>query len=572
MNCFGESIKLSTISDDSFRPYHRRFRISQHNDDHVIISESANLVSKYDMSVKPMVALQSWSFEELNRLIVPAVLDDSCHPNHMVAVHSCNTLIEWNVHNDDNGKQLTQIFKKNFSLEIIDLLLPNGKQSDILIVFSNGWITSLKQVKTDYFSEEDSQNVIDENEKIQEIEMKTTKRRTMIHYRTLDRNELNMYIYRLDIKNDRIESSKKSQIKGHYDTFGFDGYRLLGAIKHDDCIKVYELMTENQIHQFELPSFDTLCSMAICKSGAYGFIGRRSNGQFVVEVYECTYCIRIGSLNLDLGDVFFQRFCALDDTLVVTSVNNILFLPISNQKPLLSQLLTKGLSETCIDGPTNQIRMTNNSQFRERLGILNFSIDEDDNHTITLERISQMNTNFDVIARQHQGLPEEIIAQVLYFCTKQHLGLSATMTADSDDRRLQQIRDLFEKLVKLPFNETFMISCLKSCRITAPQSLLAIEWILDLLPSDNCYLLSWVSVLLDANYHQFIVRPNSQVLLTLEQIRQRIDDNIDFYQQLSSVESLIELISKKDHSLWKAINVDSSENIGDYCIELLTIP
>ena len=308
--------------------------------------------------------------------------------------------------------------------------------------------------------------------------------------------------------------------------------------------------------------------MAICHSGAYGFIGRKSNGQFVVDVFECTYCIRIGSLNLDLGDVFFQRFCALIDTLVVTSANCILFLPISNQKPLLSQLLTKGLTESCFEGTTNQIRMANNNQFKERLGIQEFSIDDDNDQTISLEHLNQMNTNFDVISGQQHGLSEEIIAQMLHFCTKQHLALST----DSDDQRLEQIHDLFEKLVKLPFNETFMISCLKSCRISSPQSLLAIEWILDLLPSDNCYLLSWISVLLDANYHQFIVRPNIQVLHTLKRIRQRIDDNIDFYQQLSSIESFIELFDKRNRSLWKAINADSSENIGDYCIELLTIP
>lgn len=590
MNCFGESIKLPTLCNDSFQTYHRRFMVSRNNNDHLIINESANLVSKYDMSVKPMVALQSWSFEELNRLVVPAVFDDSCYPNRMVAVHSCNTLIEWIIHNDDNGKQLSQIFKKNFSLEIIDILLPKGKHSDILIVFANGSITSLKQVKTAHFSEENSQNVIDEKEKILEIEMSILKRRTVINYRTIDNHGQNMYVYRLEMRKgmvdlfvihcdrlnlfsyiDRIELSEKSQIKGHYDAFGFDGYRLLGATRHEECIKVYELLTESKVLQFERPSFETLCSMAICQSGAYGFIGRRSNGQFVVEVYESTYCIRIGSLNLDLRDVFFQRFRAFADTLVVTSANNILFLPISNQKPFLSQLLTKGLSESNLDCPTNEIRMANHSQFKEQLGILISSIDEDEHQTISLERLIQMNKNFDVIVRQHQGLPEEIIAQVLFFCTQKHLELS-TATTDLDNQRSQQIRQLFQKLVKLPFNETFMISCLKSCRVSASQSLLAIEWILDLLPSDNCYLLSWISVLLDANYHQFIVRPNSQVLQTLKHISHRIDDNIDFYQQLSPIESLIELIGKRNSSLWKAIHSDSSENIGDYCIELLTIP
>lgn len=343
-----------------------------------------------------------------------------------------------------------------------------------------------------------------------------------------------------------------------FDTFiVHDNTNLIGAKKENDTISIFSLnfLSNNSPKikfKFESVSFSTFYSMAICKSGAFCFLGSNDKN-FFIDVFETKYSVKIGSLKIK-NDVLPKSFQAIDDNLFITCKNNIILLPVCNQKLLLSQLLTKSLS---IPGADNNIKTRNNKKFKDLFKI------PDNDEPLTLDKMKEINNKLE---RNLFSLHEEMIVTLLDFCTKHYLQLKNSV---NEDQLIEELRTFFNNLIKIPYNEIFLISCLKSSDITIEQYLLSIDLLIELVPLKDCSTVTWISIILDANYNKFIIKPGPETIETLNKIYDRVCKCIEFYQELGVIKTKIESLEKHEKRFINGVTRESRP-IGQYCIELLT--
>lgn len=332
---------------------------------------------------------------------------------------------------------------------------------------------------------------------------------------------------------------------------------MLGARKVNNTITIFLVNVPYQsklriIYKFESISFLTFYSMAICKSGAFCFLGKNKTN-FFIDVFETQYSVKIGSMQIK-NDILPKSFQTIGDNLFITCKNNIILLPVCNQKLLLSQLLTKSLSIPDV----KNIKMKNFKRFND---IFKLSEKEE---PLTVDKMKEINTK---LKKNFFSLHEELIVTLLDFCTKHYLQLKNT--ENNDSQVMEQLKIFFKNLIKIPYNEIFLISCLKSSDITIEQYLLSIELLIELVPLKDCATVTWISIILDANYNKFIIRPSPEAAETLKKTYDRICQCIEFYQELGVIKTKMEYLEKHEKQFLKRITKESKP-IGQYCIELLT--
>lgn len=177
MDCFGDYQKIAASCEDSFEKFHYRYLRSNKSNE-IIVTESPNFVAKYNIN-KRFSLVQSWSFDELNKLSLPISFGYNFDYDHFIGVHACNTLIEWR---PNENQKLEPLFKKIFNNHSIVNIITSPKLKQPMIVFSNGWVEFLDKIKSEVYSEKSIINIIEKNEKIIFIEKSIFKKRTIVYY------------------------------------------------------------------------------------------------------------------------------------------------------------------------------------------------------------------------------------------------------------------------------------------------------------------------------------------------------------------------------------------------------
>lgn len=343
---------------------------------------------------------------------------------------------------------------------------------------------------------------------------------------------------------------------------------LIGAAKVENKIEIYSLEPSiknseqiQTLYSFDSPSFELICSMKTCSNGAICLLGKKSENEdlYCVEVYETHYSTKIGKLTLNEA-ILTEDFCSINDRLLLTTKNNIIIIPIVKQKALLSQLLTKSLSE--VNGNKN-IKIKNNKIIKSHLGI--------NDAPITLKKIKFIEDKFNKIVNDRQeDIPEEILAWMFDFLTSNYLDIHNNQDKiDNAEDILSHLKNLFRVLVTLPFNELFLVSCLKLYEISFEQYLISIELLLQMFPCQECSIITWISALLDTNFSKFVIKPSKKALEILNRINENNEKNIKFYQDLGPIKTLFDSVVKREQSVLNALSNEIT-NVGQYSIELLS--
>src|SRR5699024_3074783 len=96
-----------------------------------------------------------------------------------------------------------------------------------------------------------------------------------------------------------------------------------------------------------------------------------------------------------------------------------------------------------------------------------------DEGQLSLKKIKRISDKIRKLSNAND-IPEEIVVALFDFCTAKYLSIDQCV----DERRediLQVLRTIITFLVKLPYNEHFLISCLKSSSWRLEQYLLAFD-------------------------------------------------------------------------------------------------
>ncbi|KAF7493790.1 hypothetical protein SSS_08095 [Sarcoptes scabiei] len=590
MNCFGEIEKIPVKLEDCFRRYHRRISYCNWNDsltnDHqdrsqrssfpILITETPNLVTKYSLDDDHLTPIQSWSFGELNKLIVPIA---STNGRKFIGIHSCNTLIEWTL---DENNELCETFKQNFNHQIIDII-SDRRLIQPLILFSNGWIESLDRIKQDW-SEQELNSVIDcDQELIIGIDYFIKRTKTIIIYYVVqskfDKNLKYVYKCTLFFDDQRIDRAEKFKPSMMFQAWASSSKGLIGANQNKNTITVFSLtnldLSENDsgsnrkdanLLEFEAVGFEQLCSMVHTSNATICFLGRNvrkndSLNDYILDVYETNYSTKIGHLKLE-SDLFPYDFCAIKNRLLIASESCIQIITIANEKLLLSKLLRNSL----MGDSGNEIKRKNFDNLIDYLGFRE-SIERNNQPLLTEESVVKIKTKF-LFLSTRQSIPEELIVLMLCFCVKQIESFNGDNLQENTGLHTELL-ELFNALIALPFNEIFLVSCLKSSSITLDQYLLIIDLLLQRWPTNDPSIITWISSVLDANHNQLIVRPSPKAIETLNKINEHISKNIDFFQGLGSVKIFLESIMKREKSFLSTIS-NEKRSIGQYSIEMLT--
>lgn len=195
MDCFGDYQKITASCEDSFENFHCRY-LPGNNNTEIIVTESPNFVAKYDIKQR-FSLIQSWSFEELNKLSLPISFCYNDENDHFIGVHACNTLIEWSL---NENQKLVPVFKKIFNKYSIIDIISSTKLKQPLIVFSNGWAEFLNQIKTQFYSENSISAIIENDEKIIYIGKCILTKKVIIFYIVENTNKQNK-IYKCEFEN-----------------------------------------------------------------------------------------------------------------------------------------------------------------------------------------------------------------------------------------------------------------------------------------------------------------------------------------------------------------------------------
>ena len=348
---------------------------------------------------------------------------------------------------------------------------------------------------------------------------------------------------------------------------------LIGACKVANKINFYSLeptttstdsASKELLFTFDSNLSDTVCSLASCNQGAICVLIEKSvpnEPLYQLQVFEIQYHTKIGELNFS-EQIFTWDFHVVNNNAVITCKNNVIVVPILKETIRLSQLLTKNFTEE----QKNEVKKRNTEKFKEFLGI------PEQEEVTDLAQIRELNSKFNkIIDENRDDIPEELIVSLFNYFTRNSL-LIKNKASEIKHRHqmLTELERFFGLLVKLPFNEIFLVSCLKSSGTTFAQCLLAIEWLLNLMPSKNPYsIITWISALLDANFRHFIINPSPDSQAALNRIYFHLNRCINFYEELGPIKTMFESLVKRNNTVVAAIS-NETYSIGQYAIELLS--
>ena len=201
MQCFGDILKVPVFCIDTLNSHTDRFA-STFRKNEILFTESANLVSRYEIGHQVKM-IQSWSFDELDKLYAPIVSYHSpeTKAEHFVAVHSCNSLNEWCL---DESNELKKFYSKSLQNRVICLIsFPKSTKFLPIVVFSNGCLAFLNKIKSECFDE--NKNYIDATEKIVGIESHIVSKNTVVLYYIVSnkRTDFNS-VYKINLDNSKL--------------------------------------------------------------------------------------------------------------------------------------------------------------------------------------------------------------------------------------------------------------------------------------------------------------------------------------------------------------------------------
>lgn len=349
---------------------------------------------------------------------------------------------------------------------------------------------------------------------------------------------------------------------------------FIGSMKKEDKIHFYSLepaddgsavQSSSPLFTLNVEASDKVCSIASCSKGAIVVlteVAENSETLFQVHVFETKYCMKIGELGLSEA-VYANDFTVVHDNVLITCKNNIVLAPIHKQTVRLSELMHKSYNE-------EEKRANFSAKFKALVSV------GEHEQLRNCDSLGKVNKTFSTLIRDiinkrpSEGLPEELIVSLFNFCTRNYLEISGD-SAEVDHREilLGQYKHFFGHLAKAPYNEAFLVSCLKKSSITMAQYLLAIDWLLALMPYTDISPISWISSLLDANYRQFVIKPSAEVKAALKRVAENVNRSIHFYEDLGPIKTLFEAIIVADKPVASLLTPNET-NIGFYSIELLS--
>lgn len=199
-DCFGDVQKLPTKCSDATRSLGNRFAPTN-SPTKILITESANLVSKYDLE-DLRNSVDSWSFDELNKLLIPMVVyypavGKLLLPQEtLIGLHSGNTIIEWV---PTESRELRQKQRRKIKTPITAIVSFAEKSFEPLIIFSNGYAEHYEDLK-DGLNESAIVPVLGSNEVLMTIKHFSESNLTAnLYYITLNKLTSQKTIYKLTV-------------------------------------------------------------------------------------------------------------------------------------------------------------------------------------------------------------------------------------------------------------------------------------------------------------------------------------------------------------------------------------
>ncbi|KAJ6222259.1 hypothetical protein RDWZM_000804 [Blomia tropicalis] len=578
MDCFGEIQKLPSICTDSFQLLESRF-VQTRPDSTIIATESPNLITKYDISNgKP---IQSWSFPELNKLLTPiSVYYPSPTEETFVGIHSGNVLHEWII---NNNNELEIKHKMNYKAIVRHIISFNPHNIEPLVIFANGFaefLTKAKLVNLNDFIKP----VLEVNEMIIGIKHHVVileNVKVILLYYIVKNKDIDdkLTVYKLILKVNQTNNTIRKLVNAEkVDTWayhhGIDC--LIGAAKSNDGKKIliYSLEPSNEtansdkrniVFEFDTNPSDIseICSIGVCQNGYICLlIKKRTNEHnYRLQVFETKYNTMISEFNLTEPILKENSLKVINNSVLVTCKNNVRVFPILKRKLFLSQLVTKDLDESV----KSQLKSENISRLKKNLGIECSLLDDNLNQS----QLIIVNKKFEKLISKNNGdFPEELIISLFDDCTRTFISVSNSST-ENKEQILHELENFFGLIIKIPFNEIFLVSCLKSSNISFEQHQLAIDFLLNRLPCKDCSVILWISAILDTNFRQFIIKPNDETQAIVTKINQKLEKSILFYEELSPIKSLLDTLLKGNQQILKALT-NEDEKVGQYSIDLLS--
>ena len=553
MDCFGDITKHKINFDQTINTIISRFDKTE--DSKILITESVNLAASYQIS-DGLVAIESWSFPHMNRLSFPMISskDISDGQRYGFAVQEPNTLSKWST-----GHHKHRVEKHYINSKIIALI---GFKDDInvepIVVFEYGFCQSMSNaIKSK--TEENKKKMISEDESIQFIDgmvgnksgdnliiFLITKRKTSAD------NQINS-VYKLthNIETDEIVKTER-QLVVNSSTNWCLCHKLsaiLAANRLGEQLVVYSLdgNTESVLLTLNSSSIDKVYSLGTTSAGSVCLIGKTKDSNFLMELWETTYGTLLGRKTLPY-EPFTNDCKIIDNTVLMTGFKGILSIPIKTQTICLSQIV----------GNNKRHESALDSQLNQQLNQIC-----DDLDSSTEQSFDEISERFTEIVRQISGnIPEEIILRLLSLCSQK-----LTQTESNS------LKCFFNRLVCLPFNDLFMISKLKSSKLNFNQIVLILQQLIELLPSNNCAIIDWISIIIDSHINQFIVNPSEETIKVIETIASKVDYFCQFCEQLDQIKTFFDIILSKNMN--KSVDKYGlglvKPNRGQYCIESLKI-
>lgn len=200
-DCFGDVQKLPTKCSDAARSLVNRFAPTN-SPTQILITESANLVSKYDLE-DLRHSVDSWSFDELNKLLIPMVVyypetgKMNVPQETLIGLHTGNTIIEWVPSESRELRQKQRRKIKNVIIAIVSF--GDNTSFEPIIIFSNGHAELYEDMK-DNWNENSIKPVLGPNEELVAIKHFSESNMTAkLYYITLNKSNSQKTIYKLTV-------------------------------------------------------------------------------------------------------------------------------------------------------------------------------------------------------------------------------------------------------------------------------------------------------------------------------------------------------------------------------------
>lgn len=347
----------------------------------------------------------------------------------------------------------------------------------------------------------------------------------------------------------------------------------VGLSKMKDKIEMYELNKDSveKINTYGEIDFGQIQSYACSSNGTVCVLGEKAKN-FSINIYDPQYSSKIGHLDLQ-EEVFPKDLTIIANNIMIVCTNFIIVASFENQKILLSNMLTNKSTFMVKDLFDNNNPTKTKDYFK--IFLENLSKQEFSLATVRNVR-SDFNNQFQHLKQKHSksyNVPEEMIAFLFGWTTKYLLEYSTNTTAEHREDILKELTGLFFDLVNAPFNDIFLHTCLANADIKREQYLFAIETLLKNQTSiiDNCSMLMWLSLILDHNANEFVLKPNHQELELMMAVRELIMTNIEFYKSSDAIKVILDTLLRVDKEFLNKIS-GKKVSIGQYSIEMLSFP